>query len=156
MTISHDSLNDLRSSPTDLAPDHWAKVAGWLAAQNVAVVQVGPRWVGLEHVPQSRADDPVEFLRLHWSSDVNASRVFLVNATPSPSLPVSGRRALATVVGRSLACEPLIASLENRRQGPLEPSDRRARRRWKPGSTARLLDHLIRPLKQRLRDRQAE
>jgi len=68
MTIPHDLLNDLRSSPTDLAriveavvrdglpyvvipdqavrswecraPDHWAKVAGWLAAQNVAVVQI--------------------------------------------------------------------------------------------------------------------
>jgi len=68
MTIPDDLLNDLRSSPTDLAriveavvrdrrpyvtipvqtvrswerraPDDWAKVAGWLAAQNVAVVQV--------------------------------------------------------------------------------------------------------------------
>jgi hypothetical protein len=68
MTVPHDLLNDLRSSQTDLAriveavvrdrlpyvvvpmqavrswerrdPDHWAKVAGWLAAQNVAVVQV--------------------------------------------------------------------------------------------------------------------
>ena len=68
MTTPHDLLNDLRSSQTDLArvveavvrdrlpyvvvpmqavkswerqePDHWAKVAGWLAAENVAVVQV--------------------------------------------------------------------------------------------------------------------
>jgi hypothetical protein len=68
MTIPNDLLNDLRSSPTDLAriveavvrdrlpyvkipvqtvrswerraPDDWAKVASWLAAQNVAVVQV--------------------------------------------------------------------------------------------------------------------
>jgi len=68
MTIPHDLLNDLRSSLTDLArvvqavvrdglpnviipvevvrswerraPDLWAKVASWLAAQNVAVVQV--------------------------------------------------------------------------------------------------------------------
>jgi len=68
MTIPDDLLNDLRSSPTDLAriveavvrdrrpyvtipvqtvrswerraPDDWAKVASWLAAQNVAVVQV--------------------------------------------------------------------------------------------------------------------
>jgi len=68
MTVPHDLLNDLRSSQTDLAriveavvrdrlpyvlvpvqavrswerrePNHWAKVAGWLAAQNVAVVQV--------------------------------------------------------------------------------------------------------------------
>ena len=68
MTISHDLLNDLRRSPTDLAriveavvrdgvpyvkipvqavrswerraPDHWAKVANWLAAQSVAVVKV--------------------------------------------------------------------------------------------------------------------
>ena len=68
MTIPHDLLNDLRSSPTDLAriveavvrdglpyvvipgqavrswecraPDHWAKVTGWLASQNVAVVQI--------------------------------------------------------------------------------------------------------------------
>jgi hypothetical protein len=68
MTIPHDLLNDLRSSPTDLAriveavvrdgvpyvkipvqavrswerraPDHWAKVASWLAAENVVVVQV--------------------------------------------------------------------------------------------------------------------
>jgi len=68
MTIPHDLLDDLRSSPTDLArvveavvrdglpnviipvevvrswerraPDLWAKVASWLAAQNVAVVQV--------------------------------------------------------------------------------------------------------------------
>jgi len=68
MTIPADLLNDLRSSPTDLAriveavvrdglpyvvipgqavrswecraPDHWAKVAGWLASQNVAVVQI--------------------------------------------------------------------------------------------------------------------
>jgi hypothetical protein len=68
MTTPHDLLNDLRTSQTDLAriveavvrdrlpyvvlpmqavrswerrePDHWAKVAGWLAAQNVAVVQV--------------------------------------------------------------------------------------------------------------------
>jgi hypothetical protein len=66
MTIPHDLLNDLRSSPTDLArivvvrdglphvkipvqtvrswerraPDDWAKVASWLAAQNVAVVRV--------------------------------------------------------------------------------------------------------------------
>jgi hypothetical protein len=68
MTTPHDLLNDLRSSQTDLAriveavvrdrlpyvvvpmqavkswerrePDHWAKVAGWLATENVAVVQV--------------------------------------------------------------------------------------------------------------------
>jgi hypothetical protein len=68
MTIPDDLLNDLRSSPTDLAriveavvrdrlpyvkipvqtvrswerraPDDWAKVASWLAAQKVAVVQV--------------------------------------------------------------------------------------------------------------------
>jgi hypothetical protein len=68
MTIPNDLLNELRSSPTDLAriveavvrdrlpyvkipvqtvrswerraPDDWAKVASWLAAQNVAVVQV--------------------------------------------------------------------------------------------------------------------
>jgi hypothetical protein len=68
MTVPQDLLNDLRSSQTDLAriveavlrdrlpyvlvpvqavrswerrePNHWAKVAGWLAAQNVAVVQV--------------------------------------------------------------------------------------------------------------------
>ncbi len=68
MTVPHDLLNDLRSSQTDLAriveavvrdrlpyvlvpvqavrswerrePNHWAKVAGWLAAHNVAVVQV--------------------------------------------------------------------------------------------------------------------
>ena len=68
MTIPHDLVDDLRSSPTDLArvveavvrdglpnviipvkavkswerraPDHWAKVASWLAAQNVAVLQV--------------------------------------------------------------------------------------------------------------------
>jgi len=68
MTIPHDLLNDLRDSPTDLAriveavirdglpyvmipvqavsswerraPDHWAKVASWLAAHNVAVVEV--------------------------------------------------------------------------------------------------------------------
>jgi hypothetical protein len=68
MTPPHDLLNDLRSSRTDLAriveavvrdrlpyvvvpmqavrswerrePDHWAKVVGWLAAENVAVVQV--------------------------------------------------------------------------------------------------------------------
>jgi hypothetical protein len=68
MTLPQDLLDDLRSSPTDLArvveavvrdrlpnvmipveavrswerraPDHWAKVATWLAAQNVAVVQV--------------------------------------------------------------------------------------------------------------------
>src|SRR5437867_1083114 len=68
MTTPHGLLNDLRSSQTDLAriveavvrdrlpyvvvpmqavkswerrePDHWAKVAGWLAAENVAVVQV--------------------------------------------------------------------------------------------------------------------
>ena len=68
MVTPHDLLNDLRSSRTDLAriveavvrdrlpyvvvpmqavrswerrePDHWAKVAGWLAAENVAVVQV--------------------------------------------------------------------------------------------------------------------
>jgi hypothetical protein len=68
MTVPHDLLDDLRSSQTDLAriveavvrdrlpyvvipvqavrswerrePNHWAKVAGWLAAQNVAVVQV--------------------------------------------------------------------------------------------------------------------
>ena len=68
MTIPHDLLNDLRGSSTDLAriveavvrdgvpyvkipvqavrswerraPDHWAKVASWPAAQNVAVVEV--------------------------------------------------------------------------------------------------------------------
>jgi hypothetical protein len=68
MTTPHDLLNDLQSSQTDLAriveavvrdrlpyvvvpmqavkswerrePHHWAKVAGWLAAENVAVVQV--------------------------------------------------------------------------------------------------------------------
>jgi hypothetical protein len=68
MTIPPDLLNDLRRSPTDLAriveavvrdgvpyvkipiqavrswerraPDHWATVASWLAAQNVAVVEV--------------------------------------------------------------------------------------------------------------------
>jgi hypothetical protein len=68
MTSPHELLNDLRCSRTDLAriveavvrdrlpyvvipmqavrswerrePDHWARVAGWLAAQNVAVVQV--------------------------------------------------------------------------------------------------------------------
>jgi len=68
MTIPDDLLNDLRSSPTDLAriveavvrdrrpyvkipvqtvrswerraPDDWARVASWLAAQNVTVVQV--------------------------------------------------------------------------------------------------------------------
>ena len=68
MTTPQDLLNDLRTSQTDLAriveavvrdrlpyvvlpmqavrswerrePHHWAKVAGWLAAQNVAVVQV--------------------------------------------------------------------------------------------------------------------
>jgi len=68
MTTPHDLLNALRSSQTDLAriveavvrdrlpyvvlpmqavkswerrePDHWAKVAGWLAAENVALVQV--------------------------------------------------------------------------------------------------------------------
>ena len=68
MTVPHDLLNDLRSSPTDLAriveavlrdgapyvkipvqavrswerraPDHWAKVASWLAGQTVAVVLV--------------------------------------------------------------------------------------------------------------------
>ena len=68
MTISHYLLNDLRGSSTDLAriveavvrdgapyvkipvqavrswerraPDQWAKVASWLAAQNVAVVEV--------------------------------------------------------------------------------------------------------------------
>jgi len=68
MTTPHDLLNDLRSSQTDLAriveavirdrlpyvvvpvqavrswerrePGHWAKVAGWLAAENVALVQV--------------------------------------------------------------------------------------------------------------------
>jgi hypothetical protein len=68
MTTPHDLLNDLQSSQTDLAriveavvrdrlpyvvvpmqavkswerrePDHWAKVAGWLAAENVALVQV--------------------------------------------------------------------------------------------------------------------
>jgi hypothetical protein len=68
VSIPDDLLNDLRSSPTDLAriveavvrdrlpyvkipvqtvrswerraPDDWAKVASWLAAQNVAVVQV--------------------------------------------------------------------------------------------------------------------
>ena len=68
MTIPHDLRDDLRNSPTDLlrvveavvrdglphvmipvaavrswkrrAPDHWAKVASWLAAQNVTVIQV--------------------------------------------------------------------------------------------------------------------
>jgi len=68
MTIPDDLLNDLRSSPTDLAriveavvrdrrpyvkipvqtvrswerraPADWARVASWLAAQNVTVVQV--------------------------------------------------------------------------------------------------------------------
>jgi hypothetical protein len=68
MTLPEDLMTDLQSSPTDLArlveavvrdkvpyvkipaqavrswerraPDHWAKVAGWLAAQNVAVVEV--------------------------------------------------------------------------------------------------------------------
>ncbi len=68
MAIPDDLLNDLRSSPTDLAriveavvrdrrpyvkipvqtvrswerraPDDWARVANWLAAQNVTVVQV--------------------------------------------------------------------------------------------------------------------
>jgi len=68
MTLPHDLLDDLRSSPTDLArvleavvrdrlpnviipveavrcwerraPDHWAKVVTRLSAQNVAVVQV--------------------------------------------------------------------------------------------------------------------
>ena len=68
MTIPDELLNDLRSSQTDLAriveavvrdrlpyvvvpvqavrswerrePDHWAKVAGWLADQKVALVQV--------------------------------------------------------------------------------------------------------------------
>jgi hypothetical protein len=68
MTIPDELLNDLRSSQTDLAriveavvrdrlpyvvipiqavkswerrePDHWARVAGWLADQNVALVQV--------------------------------------------------------------------------------------------------------------------
>jgi hypothetical protein len=68
MTTPDDLLSDLRSSPTDLAriveavvrdrlpyvkipvqtvkswerraPDDWAKVASWLATQNVAVVQV--------------------------------------------------------------------------------------------------------------------
>ena len=68
MTIPYDLLDDLRNSPTDLArlveavvrdgvphvtipveavsswkrraPDHWAKVASWLAAQNVTVIQV--------------------------------------------------------------------------------------------------------------------
>jgi hypothetical protein len=68
MTTPHDLLNDLRNSQTDLArvveavvrdrlpyvvvpmqavkswerrePDHWAKVAGWLAAEKVAVVRV--------------------------------------------------------------------------------------------------------------------
>ena len=68
MTTPHDLLNDLQSSQTDLAriveavvrdrlpyvvvpmqavkswerrePDHWTKVAGWLAAENVAVVKV--------------------------------------------------------------------------------------------------------------------
>ena len=68
MTIPHDLLDDLRSSPTDLvrlveavvrdglphvtipveavsswkrrAPDHWAKVASWLTAQHVTVIQV--------------------------------------------------------------------------------------------------------------------
>jgi len=68
MTLPHDLLDDLRSSPTDLArvveavvrdrlpnviipveavrswerraPDHSAKVVTWLTAQNIAVVQV--------------------------------------------------------------------------------------------------------------------
>jgi hypothetical protein len=68
MTIPDELLNDLRNSQTDLArivesvvrdrlpyvvvpvqavrswerrePDHWAKVAGWLADQKVALVQV--------------------------------------------------------------------------------------------------------------------
>ncbi|HKC92565.1 MAG TPA: hypothetical protein VKB81_00965 [Nitrospira sp.] len=68
MTLPHDLLDDLRSSPTDLArvveavvrdrlpnviipveavrswerraPDHRAKVVTWLTAQNIAVVQV--------------------------------------------------------------------------------------------------------------------
>jgi len=68
MTIPDDLLSELRSSQTDLAriveavvrdrlpyvvvpvqavkswerrePDHWAKVAGWLADQNVKLVQV--------------------------------------------------------------------------------------------------------------------
>ena len=68
MTIPNELLNDLRNSQTDLArivesvvrdrlpyvvvpvqavrswerrePDHWAKVAGWLADQKVALVQV--------------------------------------------------------------------------------------------------------------------
>jgi hypothetical protein len=68
MTIPDDLLSELRSSQTDLAriietvvrdrlpyvvvpvqavkswerrePDHWAKVAGWLADQNVTLVQV--------------------------------------------------------------------------------------------------------------------
>ena len=68
MIVPHDLLNDLRSSHTDLvriveavvrdrlpyfvvpvqavrswerrAPDHWARVTAWLAAQDVAVVQV--------------------------------------------------------------------------------------------------------------------
>ncbi len=68
MIIPDDLLNDLRSSRTDLArvveavvrdglpyivipvqavqswerrePNHWANVVAWLAAQNVAVVQV--------------------------------------------------------------------------------------------------------------------
>ena len=68
LIIPHDLLNDLRSSPTDLgriveavvrdrlpfvkipartvrswerrAPDHWARVASWLAAQNIAVLEV--------------------------------------------------------------------------------------------------------------------
>lgn len=68
MTIPDQLLSDLRGSQTDLAriieavvrdrlpylvvptqavkswerrePDHWAKVAGWLADQNVKVVQV--------------------------------------------------------------------------------------------------------------------
>jgi hypothetical protein len=68
MTIPDDLLSELRSSQTDLAriieavvrdrlpyvvvpvqavkswerrePDHWAKVVGWLADQNVTLVQV--------------------------------------------------------------------------------------------------------------------
>ena len=68
MTMPDDLMNDLRSSQTDLArlieavvrdrlpyvivpiqavrswqrrePQHWARVSGWLADQNVAVVQV--------------------------------------------------------------------------------------------------------------------
>jgi hypothetical protein len=68
MTIPDELLNDLRSSQTDLAriveavvrdrlpyvvipfqavkswerrePDHWTRVAGWLADQNVALVEV--------------------------------------------------------------------------------------------------------------------